>query len=91
LALVKICAAYSGPHCELPLRYITEELGFESDNHAVEFIHKFVPNYSKFVETRSSSEEPNKLFFLSNSKDVKQLLESSRKDAYRKIDIKGQI
>jgi hypothetical protein len=87
---------YNAPGSEVPLRFITEELGFESDNESIEFLGKVIPDYGLFLKTKPVTEpgfpEARQIpFFLCNSKEVKERLEAARGAAFKKIDIKGQI
>jgi len=78
-ALCNICKAYKP---DVKLRFITEELGFESDGDAAQFICDH--NGQTFLE-----EKPDGLRFLTGK--VAGLFESYRATAFGKVDIKGQI
>jgi hypothetical protein len=64
------------------LRFITEELGFESDADAAQFIIDY--NAQDLLEDRSEH-----IIFLTGK--AGGLFEGARTAAFRKVDIKGQI
>jgi hypothetical protein len=64
------------------LRFVTEELGFESDGDAAQFIYDH--NGQSLLEERESG-----LVFLTG--DAKQIFETAKVAAFSKVDIKGQI
>ena len=68
---------------EIPLRFVTEELGFESDSEAADFILKYAPQ--EIFEDRPDVP----LVFLCSK--VGSIFEDARKTAFRRVDIKGQI
>lgn len=74
------CYSYK-PHVKL--RFITEELGFESDADAAQFICAFEGGRDLLEE-----KDDGILFF---SGKAGSLFESAKKVAFQKIDIKGQI
>ncbi|ATZ55684.1 Bcthp3 [Botrytis cinerea B05.10] len=78
-ALSKICRTYKP---EVKLRFVTEELGFESDGDAAQFIcdHN---GQALLVE------KDGDLRFLSGQ--AGQIFETAKAEAFRAIDIKGQI
>ncbi|KAK3938238.1 SAC3/GANP/Nin1/mts3/eIF-3 p25 family-domain-containing protein [Diplogelasinospora grovesii] len=78
-ALCNICKAYKP---EVPLRFITEELGFESDADAAQFIIDYQGQH--LLEDR-----PAGVAFLAGK--AGQLFEGPRAAAFRRVDIKGQI
>ncbi|GAB0136902.1 hypothetical protein EsDP_00005187 [Epichloe bromicola] len=78
-ALCNICKSYKP---DLKLRFITEELAFESDVDAAQFIIDH--NGQHLLEDRSDN-----IVFLSGK--AGQLFEGVRSEAFRKVDIKGQI
>lgn len=80
-ALCTICKAYKP---EVRIRFISEELGFESDQHAAQFIVDH--NGQEALEERGEV-----IAFLTAKADKLQLFESLRAAAFRRIDIKGQI
>jgi SAC3 family protein LENG8/THP3 len=66
----------------VPLRFITEELGFESDADAAQFI---VDHHGQqLLEDRQED-----IAFLTGKAGT--LFEASRAAAFAKVDIKGQI
>ena len=65
------------------LRYIVEELGFESDNHAIQFIIDHDGQH--LLEDR-----PEVGLILHTAKAV-GYFEPARQAAFRRVDIKGQI
>lgn len=67
---------------DVKLRFITEELGFESDQDAAQFI--FDNNGQALLV-----EKGNDLCFSTGSAGA--IFEAARAEAFRKIDIKGQI
>ena len=67
---------------DLKLRYITEELAFESDAEAAQFIIDY--NGQDLLEERDES-----IVFLAGN--ARQLFEAARADAFRRVDLKGQI
>jgi len=78
-ALSKICRTYKP---DVKLRFVTEELGFESDGDAAQFIYDH-NGQSLLVE------KEGELRFLAGS--AGQLFEAAKAEAFRAIDIKGQI
>ncbi|KAF7547962.1 hypothetical protein G7Z17_g7362 [Cylindrodendrum hubeiense] len=78
-ALCNMCKAYKP---DVKLRFITEELGFESDADAAQFI---IDNHGQdLLEDRTEY-----IAFLTGKAGL--LFENSRSAAFRKVDIKGQI
>lgn len=78
-ALCNICRSYKP---DVKLRFITEELGFESDADAAQFI---VDNHGQhLLEERDDS-----IVFLSGKAGA--LFEGSKAAAFKRVDIKGQI
>jgi hypothetical protein len=67
---------------DVKLRFVTEELGFESDQDAAQFIYDY--NGQDLIKEREGD-----LRFLSGS--AGQLFEAAKAEAFRAIDIKGQI
>ncbi|SPN99873.1 related to leucine permease transcriptional regulator [Cephalotrichum gorgonifer] len=78
-ALCNICKAYKP---DVRLRFITEELGFESDADAAQFVVDH--NGQHLLEDRGDS-----IFFLSGKAGA--LFEGPRAAAFQRVDIKGQI
>ncbi|KAK1707900.1 GANP/Nin1/mts3/eIF-3 p25 family protein [Colletotrichum lupini] len=78
-ALCNICKAYKP---DVKLRFITEELGFESDVDAAQFIVDY--NGQHLLEERQES-----IALLTGKAGA--LFDSARSEAFRKVDIKGQI
>jgi hypothetical protein len=67
---------------DVKLRFVTEELGFESDGEAVNFIVDY--NGQHLLEERDGE-----LRF--NTGKAGLIFEVAKGEAYRKVDIKGQI
>ncbi|ROT42893.1 hypothetical protein SODALDRAFT_270007 [Sodiomyces alkalinus F11] len=78
-ALCNICKAYKP---DVKLRFITEELGFESDHDAAQFIVDY--NGQHLLEERGEH-----IALLTGKAGA--LFESARAAAFRRVDIKGQI
>ncbi|KAL7942669.1 SAC3/GANP/Nin1/mts3/eIF-3 p25 family domain-containing protein [Trichoderma barbatum] len=78
-ALCNICKGYKP---DIKLRFITEELGFESDADAAQFIIDYQGQH--LLEDRTEY-----IAFLTGK--ANSLFENSRASAFRKVDIKGQI
>lgn len=78
-ALCNICKAYKP---DVRLRFITEELGFESDADAAQFIINH--NGQELLEDRTEY-----IAFLTGK--AGPLFENARQQAFRTVDIKGQI
>jgi hypothetical protein len=78
-ALSNICKAYKP---DVKLRFITEELGFESDGDAAQFICDH--NGQHLLE-----EKEDGLRFISGK--AAAIFEGAKTQAFRKVDIKGQI
>ncbi|KAI1856782.1 hypothetical protein JX265_011423 [Neoarthrinium moseri] len=78
-ALANMCKAYKP---DLKLRYITEELAFESDAEAAQFI--IDQNGQELLQEREDS-----IIFLAGN--AKFLFETARSEAFRRVDLKGQI
>jgi hypothetical protein len=66
----------------LKLRYVTEELAFESDAEAAQFIIDH--NGEHLLEEKGDS-----IVFLAGN--AKQLFDLARAEAFRRVDLKGQI
>ncbi|KAI9051731.1 hypothetical protein LZ554_004771 [Drepanopeziza brunnea f. sp. 'monogermtubi'] len=79
MALSSICRSYKP---DLKLRFITEELGFESDSDAASFICEY--NGQHLLE-----EKNEELRFLAGK--AGNIFEVAKSEAFRKVDIKGQI
>jgi hypothetical protein len=69
---------------DVRLRFVTEELGFEGDQHAAQFIVDHVGE--AVLEERNGD-----IMFLTAKADKLQVFEQLRAAAFRRIDIKGQI
>lgn len=67
---------------DVPLRFVTEELGFESDSDAAQFVYDH--NGQALLEEKEGS-----LRFLCGK--AGQIFEVAKSEAFRKVDIKGQI
>jgi SAC3 family protein LENG8/THP3 len=67
---------------DLKLRFITEELAFESDAEAAQFVIDC--NGEHLLQERGDA-----IIFLAGN--AKQLFENARSDAFRRVDLKGQI
>jgi hypothetical protein len=67
---------------EVKLRFVTEELGFESDGDAAQFIYDY--NGQALLEEKESG-----LVFLTGK--AGQIFETAKVAAFSKVDIKGQI
>ncbi|OAA60794.1 SAC3/GANP domain protein [Cordyceps fumosorosea ARSEF 2679] len=78
-ALCNMCRAYKP---DVKLRFITEELGFESDADAAQFI--IDQQGQDLLEDRSDN-----IVFLTGK--AGNLFEDSRATAFKRVDIKGQI
>lgn len=65
------------------LRFITEELGFESDVQAAQFIADY--NGEHLLQAR-----PGEDMTVATAK-AGQLFECPRREAFRRVDIKGQV
>ncbi|KOS22875.1 THP3 -like protein [Escovopsis weberi] len=78
-ALCNICKAYKP---DIKLRFITEELGFESDADAAQFIIDHQGQH--LLEDRTDC-----IAFLTGK--AGNIFESARSAAFQKVDIKGQI
>ncbi|KAL0472479.1 SAC3/GANP/Nin1/mts3/eIF-3 p25 family domain-containing protein [Neurospora intermedia] len=78
-ALCNICKAYKP---DVPLRFVTEELYFESDADAAQFILDY--QGQDLLEDREGT-----VMFLTGK--AKELFEGPRKAAFSRVDIKGQI
>jgi SAC3 family protein LENG8/THP3 len=68
---------------DVKLRFVTEELGFESDEEAARFICD--NGGEDFLKTR------NEEVMLDTGVRSGGLFESARIEAFKKVDIKGQI
>ncbi|TVY19466.1 THP3-like protein [Lachnellula arida] len=78
-AMSNICRAFKP---DVPLRFVTEELGFESDSDAAQFVYDY--NGQALLE-----EKEGNLRFLCGK--AGQIFEVAKSEAFRKVDIKGQI
>lgn len=78
-ALCKICKTYKP---DVKLRFVTEELGFESDAEACQFIVDH--NGERLLEQHDDT-----IMFLTGS--AGKLFDDAKTEAFRKVDIKGQI
>ena len=79
LATVLTCTRYKP---DVNLRFVTEELGFESDGDAAQFIYDY--NGQSLLEEKDDS-----LRFLTGK--AGPIFETAKSEAFRKVDIKGQI
>ncbi|KAI1640075.1 SAC3/GANP domain protein [Biscogniauxia mediterranea] len=77
-ALAKMCKAFKP---ELKLRYITEELAFESDAEAAQFIIDYDQDLLQ--------EREDHIVFLTGK--AGRRFEEARSEAFRRVDLKGQI
>ena len=68
---------------KIKLRFVTEELGFESDEQAARFVCDYEGN--DLLQTQDEE------VFLETSLKSATLFEKARKEAFSKVDIKGQI
>ncbi|TDZ18113.1 THP3-like protein [Colletotrichum orbiculare MAFF 240422] len=78
-ALCNICKSYKP---DVKLRFITEELGFESDVDAAQFVVDY--NGQHLLEERQD-------YIALLTGKAGPLFDSARSEAFRKVDIKGQI
>ncbi|KAL7628977.1 hypothetical protein AAE478_000495 [Parahypoxylon ruwenzoriense] len=78
-ALANMCKAFKP---DLKLRYITEELAFESDAEAAQFIIDF--NGQDLLQEREDH-----ITFLTGK--AGQLFEAAKAEAFRRVDLKGQL
>jgi hypothetical protein len=78
-ALSNICKAYKP---DVKLRFVTEELGFESDSDAAQFI-------CDYQGQDLLQEKDSELRFLTGK--AGQIFEAAKGQAFQKVDIKGQI
>ncbi|KAK9422792.1 hypothetical protein SUNI508_00655 [Seiridium unicorne] len=78
-ALANMCRAYKP---DLKLRYITEELAFEHDAEAAQFIIDH--NGQHLLQERDDT-----IIFLAGN--AKGLFDTARSEAFRRVDLKGQI
>ncbi|KAI9847051.1 MAG: Leukocyte receptor cluster (LRC) member 8 [Thelocarpon superellum] len=101
-ALANICKAYKK---DVTIRFITEELGFESDGHTVQFLYDHMA--AKFlIHEPPLRLDTLKLHKPSNRDDSNDgddnddsldkilawlLFEAGKVEAFRKVDLKGQI
>ncbi|KAI8632489.1 SAC3/GANP/Nin1/mts3/eIF-3 p25 family-domain-containing protein [Xylariaceae sp. FL1651] len=79
-ALANMCKAFKP---ELKLRYITEELAFESDAEAAQFIIDY--------DQELLQERDDHIVFLTGKAGQMQIFESARAQAFSRVDLKGQI
>ena len=81
---VHLCSAnfYARYKPDLKLRFVTDELGFESDEEAARFVCEH--GGQSFLEERDGEVR------LITGKSA-ALFESARKAAFQKVDLKGQI
>ena len=70
---------------DVRLRFITEELGFESDEEACQFILNHIPEQSSNL----LEEHDGDVRFLAGK--VGSIFQSAKNRAYGQVDIKGQI
>ncbi|KAI3342785.1 SAC3/GANP/Nin1/mts3/eIF-3 p25 family-domain-containing protein [Ustulina deusta] len=77
-ALANMCKAFKP---ELKLRYVTEELAFESDAEAAQFIVDYGPELLQ--------ERDDDIVFLTGK--AGQTFENARAQAFSRVDLKGQI
>jgi hypothetical protein len=79
---LRIILTYSRYKPDVNLRFVTEELGFESDSDAAQFIYDY--NGQSLLEEKEDS-----IRFLTGK--AGPIFETARSEAFRKVDIKGQI
>ncbi|KAI1333258.1 SAC3/GANP/Nin1/mts3/eIF-3 p25 family-domain-containing protein [Xylariaceae sp. FL0255] len=77
-ALSNLCKAFKP---ELKLRYITEELAFESDSEAAQFIIDY--------DEALLQERDDQIIFLTSK--AGQIFEQAKSQAFSRVDLKGQI
>lgn len=80
--MITVLLTFSSYKPDVKLRFITEELGFESDADAAQFICEY-----KGSELLAEREDGIQFF----TGKAGLLFENARADAFRKVDIKGQI
>lgn len=81
VALCDICVSYKP---DVKLRFLTEELGFESDDESARFICDY--GGQAHLEQR---EEGGEVRFLTGK--ALRFFEAAKQQAFKKVDIKGQI
>lgn len=69
---------------DVKLRFVTEELGFESDADAAQFICDY--NGRDLLQQQDGGDDIN--FFTAKAGSI---FETAKSAAFRKVDIKGQI
>ena len=73
----------------LPLRFLTEELGFESDRQCLDFIvNDSLNGDESLIENRGSDERPEVYVLVQKGAPV---FERGKTLAFGRVDIKGQI
>lgn len=71
---------------DVRLRFITEELGFESDADAAQFV---VDHNGQHLLEERQGPDGSDIVFLTGKAGL--LFESQKAEAFRRVDIKGQI
>ncbi|KAI5776382.1 SAC3/GANP/Nin1/mts3/eIF-3 p25 family-domain-containing protein [Geopyxis carbonaria] len=84
-ALACICRSYRP---DIDIRFLTEELGFESDTECVTFLCD--NGAQAFIQQKSGDKGlPNSIRFEANK--AASIFEEAKKQAFKKVDIKGQM
>lgn len=79
---VLTCPSRHSYKTDVPLRFITEELGFDADGDAVKFLLKY--------DAAGLLEERDSVVYFQPGK-AKGHFDAARAQAFRRVDIKGQI
>ncbi|KAH9888153.1 SAC3/GANP/Nin1/mts3/eIF-3 p25 family-domain-containing protein [Xylariomycetidae sp. FL2044] len=85
-AMATICKAFKR---SVKLRYITEELGFENDGEALEFLLRY--DAKDLLQVREDAEGAESTYYVVVVSQAGNLFETARAVAFRKVDLKGQI
>ncbi|KAF8252987.1 hypothetical protein K440DRAFT_642997 [Wilcoxina mikolae CBS 423.85] len=84
-ALACICKAYRP---DIDIRFLTEELGFESDTECVQFLCD--NGASDLIEQKTGDKGVTSSIRFQTTKAV-QIFEQAKNKAFKKVDIKGQM
>lgn len=73
---------------DIDIRFLTEELGFESDTECVTFLCNH--GADSYIEQKSDDKGmPSSIRFQTSK--AASIFEAAKKEAFKKVDIKGQM
>jgi hypothetical protein len=73
---------------DIDIRFLTEELGFESDTECVTFLYEY--GAQDLIEQKSNDKGQPNLIRFQTTRAI-PLFEDAKLQAFKKVDIKGQL